>query len=66
MLDHKLAGFDLLPETFTMQELQKLYETILGRELRRDSFHRKMLDMNILERIEKKYTGLGFARFLRN
>lgn len=57
MLDYKLVGFDLLPETFTMQELQKLYETILGKELRRDSFQRKMLDMNILERLEKKYTG---------
>jgi hypothetical protein len=38
---------------FTMQELQKLYETILDKPLRRDNFQWKMLDMNILERLEK-------------
>ncbi|MCU0448154.1 MAG: NUDIX domain-containing protein, partial [Microscillaceae bacterium] len=29
-LDSKLVGSNLLPETFTMNELQSLYETILG------------------------------------
>lgn len=57
MLDYKLIGFNLLTEEFTMQELQKLYETILDKPLRRDNFQRKMLDMDILERLEKKYTG---------
>lgn len=57
MLDYKLVAFNLLPETFTMKELQVLYETILGKPLRRDNFQRKMLSMGMLERIEKKYTG---------
>lgn len=57
MLDHKLVGFNLLGETFTMKELQKMYETILDKPLRRDNFQRKMLDMDILERLEKQYTG---------
>lgn len=56
-LDTKLVGFNLLPETFTMPELQSLYETILGYPLRRNNFQRKMLSMDILERIEKLYTG---------
>jgi len=56
-LDRKLIGFNLLPETFTMGELQKLYETILGQPLRRSSFQRKMLNLGILERIAKKFTG---------
>jgi hypothetical protein len=40
-----------------MKELQKMYETILNKLLRRDNFQRKMLDMDILERLEKQYTG---------
>jgi hypothetical protein len=56
-LDTKLVGFNLLPETFTMPELQSLYETVLGYPLRRNNFQRKMLGMDILERIEKLYTG---------
>jgi ADP-ribose pyrophosphatase YjhB (NUDIX family) len=56
-MDTKLAAFNLLPETFTMSELQQVYETILGKELVRTNFQRKMLSLDILERIEKKYTG---------
>ncbi|MEY4937970.1 MAG: hypothetical protein RIS64_4329 [Bacteroidota bacterium] len=56
-LDYALTGFNLMPETFTMNELQKLYETILGEGMSRNNFQRKILDMNILERLEKKFTG---------
>ncbi len=56
-LDEKLIGFNLLPRTFTMNELQSLYETILGEKLIRSNFQRKILGLNILERIEKKMTG---------
>ena len=56
-LDTKLVGFNLLPETFTMSELQSLYETILGKKLIRTNFQRKMLSFEILERVEKKYSG---------
>ncbi|WP_428655731.1 NUDIX hydrolase [Runella sp.] len=57
MLDHKLVGFNLLSETFTMNELQSLYETILDKKLLRANFQRKMLSMEILERVEKKFSG---------
>jgi len=56
-LDRKLIGFNLLPETFTLTELQSLYETIMGQPLRRSSFQRKMLSLGILERVAKKFTG---------
>jgi 8-oxo-dGTP diphosphatase len=56
-LDYQGVGFNLMPETFTMNELQKLYETILGETLSRNNFQRKILDMNILERLEKKFDG---------
>ena len=56
-LDRKLIGVNLLPERFTMKELQQVYEAILGEELRRTTFQRKMLSLGILERHEKRYSG---------
>jgi 8-oxo-dGTP diphosphatase len=56
-LDRKLIGFNLLPGTFTMGDLQVLYETILGEKLNRSSFQRRILGLDILERIDKKWTG---------
>jgi 8-oxo-dGTP diphosphatase len=56
-LDRKLIGFNLLPDTFTMGDLQILYETILGEKLNRSSFQRRILSLNILERVDKKWTG---------
>lgn len=56
-LDRKLIGGNLLPELFTMNELQAVYEAILGQKLRRTSFQRKMLSLDILERHDKLFTG---------
>jgi hypothetical protein len=56
-LDYQRVGFNLMPETFTMNELQKLYQIILVEQLSRNNFQRKILDMNILERLEKKFDG---------
>jgi hypothetical protein len=53
----KLVGFKLLGDRFTMAELQKLYETILGVKYRRTSFQRMMLNLNILKQIDIKKTG---------
>lgn len=56
-LDEKLIGFNLLPETFTMKEVQELYEAIYDKPFARNNFQKKILDMNVLERLEKKFTG---------
>lgn len=56
-LDHKLLSFNLLPEMFTMKDLQQVYEAILGEPQNRANFQRKMLSLGILERHEKLYTG---------
>lgn len=56
-LERKLIGGNLLPERFTMNELQQVYEAIFGQNLRRTTFQRKMLGLDILERHEKLYTG---------
>jgi hypothetical protein len=56
-LDEKLIAFNLLPETFTMKEVQELYEAIYDRPFARNNFQKKILDLNVLERLEKKFTG---------
>lgn len=47
-------GFNLLPEKFTLSQLQKLYEAILGRELDKRNFRRKMLKLKLVECLEEK------------
>ncbi|MBL7856762.1 MAG: NUDIX domain-containing protein [Cyclobacteriaceae bacterium] len=54
--DHPL-GYNLLPEKFTMPELQRLYETILDEELDRRNFQKRMLGLGILERLKERKTG---------
>lgn len=56
-LDEKLNAFNLLPETFTMKEVQELYETIFDKPFVRTNFQKMILDLNVLERLEKKFTG---------
>jgi 8-oxo-dGTP diphosphatase len=56
-LDQKLIGFNLLPETFTMREVQELYEAIYDKPFARNNFQKKILDLDVLERLEKKFTG---------
>jgi 8-oxo-dGTP diphosphatase len=56
-LDEKLVAFKLMNETFTMIELQKLYEAVLHKKLQRANFQRKILSLDILERLEKQYNG---------
>lgn len=53
----KLIGFKLLGERFTMNELQSLYETILGIKYRRTSFQRMILNLDILKQVAVKRTG---------
>jgi 8-oxo-dGTP diphosphatase len=56
-LDKKLLGMNLLPEKFTMKELQNVYEKIMGEPFKRTAFQRKMLAANALIRHEKRFTG---------
>lgn len=47
-------GYNLLPEKFTIPEIQKLYETILGRKLDRRNFLRKITSIGILIKLDEK------------
>lgn len=45
--------YNLLPETFTMPELHQLHQTILQKEIDRSRFQKKMLSLEIFERMEE-------------
>lgn len=47
------VGFGLLDEEFTIAELQRLYEAILGVHFDRRNFHKKMLQTGILEEVDE-------------
>jgi len=51
-------GFNLLPEKFTLSQLHKLYEVILGRDLDKRNFRRKMLKLKIVESLDEKQEGV--------
>jgi 8-oxo-dGTP diphosphatase len=43
-LDYSPVGFALLPEQFTLRQLQDVHEAILGTKLNKPAFRRRMLD----------------------
>ncbi len=47
-LEYTTVGFQLLPATFTLSELQRVYEAILGRALDKRNFRRKLGLLEIL------------------
>jgi 8-oxo-dGTP diphosphatase len=46
-------GFELLPEKFTLKELQMLYEAILGVQFDRRNFAKKMLHFELLNQLDE-------------
>lgn len=48
-LEWTALGFLLLPEEFTLSELQKVYETVLNEPLDKRNFRRKILATDVLE-----------------
>jgi ADP-ribose pyrophosphatase YjhB (NUDIX family) len=58
-LNYHPIGYNLLPEKFTMPELQTLYETILDKKLDRRNFQRKLLATGILTRLNETKTGVA-------
>jgi 8-oxo-dGTP diphosphatase len=52
-------GFELLPKKFTLSQLQQLYEIILGQELDKRNFRKKMLGMNVLVETDEYEQGVA-------
>jgi len=47
-LDYSPVAFQLLPECFTLFDLQKVHEAILGRKLNKDAFRKRLLATGLL------------------
>ena len=58
-LEYTAVGFELLPGTFTLSELQSAYEIILGEELDKRNFRRKILSADVIEATGEYRTGEG-------
>lgn len=56
-ISYKPIGYNLLPEKFTLPELQKLYEVILGKELNRGNFYKKIKNLGILTKLNERRKG---------
>ncbi|MEL6340334.1 MAG: NUDIX domain-containing protein [Myxococcota bacterium] len=46
-------GFELLPQKFTLTQLQTLYEIVLERELDKRNFRKRILAMDILKELDE-------------
>ena len=49
----------LYPSDFTLPEIQKLYEQILGKELDRRNFRKKLLNLDLIEPTGDKNIGFN-------
>jgi 8-oxo-dGTP diphosphatase len=58
-LEYSAVGFELLPETFTLSELQATYELVLDEELDKRNFRRKVLNADVIEETGEYQTGEG-------
>lgn len=65
-LEYTTVGFQLLPEKFTLGELQTVYQAILGRPLDKRNFRRKLALLGILKPLrEWQRTGRKPAQLFR-
>ncbi|MGD1848505.1 MAG: NUDIX domain-containing protein [Salibacteraceae bacterium] len=54
----KPIGFELLPEKFTLSQLQRLYEVVLDRKLDKRNFRKKLKKMDQVVALDEKQTGV--------
>lgn len=58
-LEYTAVGFELLPENFSLSELQATYEMILGEKLDKRNFRRRILKADIIEPTPHQRLGEG-------
>jgi len=59
-LDYSEVGFALLPELFTLRQLQDVHEAILGMALNKPAFRRRMLDKGWLAATGAREEGTSY------
>jgi 8-oxo-dGTP diphosphatase len=56
-LTYTNISYGLLPEAFTLNDLQKTYEIILGKKLDKRNFRKKITSLNVLQQTGNKTFG---------
>ncbi|MCH6201840.1 NUDIX domain-containing protein [Aquiflexum sp. LQ15W] len=56
-LSYQPVGYNLLPEKFTMPEMMKMYEAILGRKIDPRNFQKKILHSGIVTKLDEVKKG---------
>ena len=56
-IDYSNIVYGLLPKTFTLTEMQQVYEIILGGEIDKRNFRKKILSLDILKETKKMKQG---------
>lgn len=59
-ITYQPIAFELLPEKFTLTQLQNLYEVILNKKLDKRNFRKKMLNYGILKELGEKQKGVSY------
>lgn len=57
-LSYAPIGFELLPQKFTIKQLQKLYEIVLGRRLDNRNFRKKIFGLDVLRELDEMQKGV--------
>ncbi|MCX2681834.1 NUDIX domain-containing protein [Galbibacter sp. EGI 63066] len=53
-ITYEPIGFELLDKKFPFSDLEKLYTTLLGREIDRRNFRKKIVRLNVLDELDEK------------
>ncbi|HAM98207.1 MAG TPA: NUDIX hydrolase [Marinilabiliales bacterium] len=56
---HEPIGFELLPMKFTLSQMQKLYEAVLGTQFDKRNFRKKVSQMNYVVALNERQTGVA-------
>ena len=53
-ITYEPLGFELLDKKFPFSDLEKLYSTLLGRDIDRRNFRKKIINLNVLDELDEK------------
>ena len=53
-ITYEPIGFELLDKKFPFSDLEKLYTTLLGRDIDRRNFRKKIIGLNVLDELDEK------------
>lgn len=59
-INHQPIAFELLPEKFTLTQLQNVYELILGKKLDKRNFRKKITSFGVLKELNEKQKGVSY------